>query len=174
MVSFAKLEKPIENPIRGFARAAFSFVRNVSPDRFPFLFPFFFRYLFFPLYLSDGLPHVYRRLSVCLFVRLSGCRVVRLSGLTCFHVWEGYQEGVGMDVPGGACIVFVVFFGQKSAFSAGDEDVVFFCCKRFFPQIVPVCIWPEIWQEKVRQGCVRTRKSKVNHDDRLGNENTDN
>lgn len=30
-----------------------------------------------------------------------------------------------MDVPGGACIVFVVFFGQKSAFSAGDEDVVF-------------------------------------------------
>lgn len=37
----------------------------------------------------------------------------------------GYQEGVGMDVPGGACIVFVVFFGQKSAFSAGDEDVVF-------------------------------------------------
>ena len=121
MVSFAKLEKPIENPIRGFARAAFSFVRNVSPDRFPFLFPFFFRYLFFLLYLSDGLPHVYRRLSVCLFVCLSGClavwlsgclavwlfaclsgcRVVGLSGLTCFHAWEGYQEGVGMDVPGG-------------------------------------------------------------------------
>lgn len=136
MVSFAKLEKPIENPIRGFARAAFSFVRNVSPDRFPFLFPFFFRYLFFPLYLSDGLPHVYRRLSVCLFVWLfaclSGCRVVGLSGLTCFHVWEGYQEGVGMDVPGGACIVFVVFFGQKSAFSAGDEDVVFFAASDFF------------------------------------------
>lgn len=133
MVSFAKLEKPIENPIRGFARAAFSFVRNVSPDRFPFLFPFFFRYLFFPLYLSDGLPHVYRRLSVCLFVWLfaclSGCPVVRPDLFSCMgRVSGGCRDGCSW----GACIVFVVFFGQKSAFSAGDEDVVFFAASDFF------------------------------------------
>ena len=88
----AKLEIPFENPIRGFARAAFSFVRNVS--RLPFSSRFCF-----PFFHHDGLTCVYR---ACLSARLSGCPVVGCRGASrsvfgCIGRREALEGGRGVD-----------------------------------------------------------------------------
>ena len=109
----------VENPIRGFARAAFSFVRNVFPS-------FLFLY-FFPAFC----PTVCRACIVaCLPVRLPGCPVVRLPGIARFFVKDG-GSGCSREGGEGGRRFFGIFWAAVR-FSSGDGNVVFFCVRRVF------------------------------------------